>query len=86
MRDLKYYVPGTVLIAMALLILAVPEILIALVSASIITLGIVVLYVGHLVRKSNAGFETTDFRTRHHIPYGWHFAEEPISERWRRRY
>ena len=86
MRDLKYYVPGTLLIAMALLILAVPEILIALVSASIITLGIVVLYIGHLVRKSNAQFETADFWARHHAPSGWQFAEEPISERWRRRY
>jgi Tfp pilus assembly protein PilV len=86
MRDLKYYVPGTALIAMALLILAVPEILIALVSASIIMLGVVVLYVGNLFRKSNSRYGTSDFWVRHHAPHGWRFAEEPILERWRREY
>lgn len=49
---LKYYLPGSLLIFTALLIVAVPEILIALAAASMIMLGTGALYIGHLVRKS----------------------------------
>jgi VIT1/CCC1 family predicted Fe2+/Mn2+ transporter len=50
--NLKYYLPGSILILIALLIVAVPEILIALAAASMIMLGICGLYIGHLARKS----------------------------------
>ena len=52
MGNLKYYLPGFTLILIALLIVAVPEILIALVAAAMIMLGAGALYIGHLVRKS----------------------------------
>jgi hypothetical protein len=50
--NLKYYLPGSILIFIALLIVAVPEILIALAAASMILLGTGALYIGHLARKS----------------------------------
>ncbi len=52
MENLKYYLPGSILILMAILIVAVPEILIALVAASMIMLGAGGLYIGHVARKS----------------------------------
>ena len=52
MRNLKYYFPGGLLIFMAVMIVAVPEILVALISASIIMVGIGTLYIGHMIRKS----------------------------------
>ena len=52
MENLKYYLPGSILILIALLIVAVPEILIALAAASMITLGAGGIYFGNLVRKS----------------------------------
>ena len=40
MRELKYYLPGIFMIVIALLIVAVPEILVAFVTAVMIMIGI----------------------------------------------
>ena len=40
MQNLKYYLPGSVLILIAIMIVVVPEILLAFVAALIIMLGI----------------------------------------------
>ena len=64
MRSLKYYLPGTLLILTAALIIALPEILVAFVSACIIVAGIISLYVGHKMRKLEkeaAGFNDAFF-------------------------
>jgi hypothetical protein len=56
MRNLKYYLPGSILILIAITVVAVPEILVAFVAASIIMAGVGALYVGHMIRKSETEF------------------------------
>ena len=59
MRSLKYYLPGIILVLVAIVIVAVPEILIGFIAASIIVAGIGALYIGHKIRKSEIEFEVT---------------------------
>lgn len=85
MRNIKYYLPGSILILMAIMIVVVPEILIAIVAASIIMAGIGILYIGHLMRKSEIELRSFDewfFDGSH----GWGFARAPVFRRWRRRF
>ena len=72
MRNLRYYVPGTILILIAIMIVAVPEILVAFVAAFMIMAGIGALYIGHMIRRSEIGFRKTD---------GWFFDKDPYA--WR---
>ena len=51
MNDIKYYCPGIALIAIAVIIVAFPEILIAMIAATIIVAGAIALYIGHMMRK-----------------------------------
>ena len=44
MQNFRYYLPGTIMILVALLIMAVPEILIAFVASLVIMAGIGALY------------------------------------------
>ena len=81
MRDVKYYVPGTLLIALATIILAVPQILIAFVCSFIIMAGIVGLCIGHLIRQSNVRLEFAVPWMRNNAPYGWQFVREPVYKR-----
>ena len=69
MKLLRFYLPGILLILAAVLIIAVPEILVAMVSASIMIMGVVALVVGHGFRKSEIKLNTMDepFQTS-----GWH--------------
>ena len=46
-----WYIPGTVLILLGVLIVAVPKLLIVLVASFVIMMGIAALYAGHLIRK-----------------------------------
>ena len=62
MGNLKYYLPGSILILMALLIVVVPEILIALAAASMIMLGAGGLYIGHMARKSEKDWNVFEGR------------------------
>jgi len=76
MKNIRYYMPGGLLILLALLILAVPEILVAFISASVIFLGIGALYLGHIVRKSeneyDSIFNDTYFKSPfHRVYYSW---------------
>ena len=52
MNNFRYYGPGSLMILFALLIVAVPEILVAIVAASMILIGIGALYVGHMMKTS----------------------------------
>ena len=52
MKDMRYYCPGISLITVAIIIVAFPQILIALIGATIICAGILALYIGHVMRKS----------------------------------
>jgi hypothetical protein len=58
MKNLRYYIPGALLITFAAVIMVFPEILVAFVAASIIMAGIGALYVGHMLRKSQIEFNT----------------------------
>jgi hypothetical protein len=73
MKNFKYYMPGGLLIMLAIVILIAPEILVAFISASVIFLGIGALYLGHIMRKSESEYETvfndTYFRSPFHRAY-----------------
>ena len=56
MSKLRYYIPGSMLILFGFLIVAFPEILVALVALSLIMFGFGALYLGYLTGKSEAGW------------------------------
>ncbi len=60
MGHVKYYLPGSILILIAIMIVAVPEIFVAFLAASIIAAGIGALYLGHTFRKSKIEFRDFD--------------------------
>lgn len=81
MHKLAYYLPGSLLILLALLIVAVPEILIALVAASIIMAGIGSLYIGHMLRKSEIEVGSADWWVGDREPYGRRLVRVPVFRR-----
>jgi len=84
MRNLKYYLPGGILILIAIMIVAVPEILLAFVAASIILAGIGALYIGHHIRRSGIEFRNIDKCPLDDDFYGWRLLREPVFRRWYR--
>ena len=84
MDTIRYYLPGTILILIAIIILSVPEILVAFVASLIIIAGIGALYVGHRIRKSKIEsrhngewFSDEDF-------FGRRFVRRPVFKDWNR--
>ena len=66
MRGMRYYIPGCILILAAILIVAVPEILVAFIAALIFLGGVGLLYVGHLFKKmENESRHDVDYQNRH---------------------
>ena len=86
MRNFRYYIPGTLLILMAILIVAVPEILVAFVAASIIMVGIGALIIGHTIRKSQIEFRTVDRWFSDEGLYDWRCIRAPVFRKWYRRF
>ena len=84
MRNMKYYIPGSALILIAIMIVAVPEILIVFIAASITMAGIGVLYIGHMIRKSEIEFRKTDEWFLDDDRSGWPFLRTPVFRRWYR--
>ena len=84
MGNLKYYLPGSILILIALLIIAVPEILIALVVASMIMLGTGAMYIGHLASKSEKEWDVFNGSFFGDDPCGWRVVRAPMFRRWYR--
>ena len=78
MRNLRYYVPGIMLILTAVVIVAVPEILVAFIAALIITAGIAALYIGHKVRKSEIEPGNFDYRSLDDHFFDLSFTRNPI--------
>jgi xanthosine utilization system XapX-like protein len=74
MKNLRYYVPGALVILAGLLILAVPEILLAIVVALIILIGVLGLYIGHRIRQADRDLED-DYDS------GWRFSRVPRGRR-----
>lgn len=86
MKNLRYYMPGLLLILLAMLILTVPEILVAFIAASVIFLGIGALYLGHIIRKSESHmdsvFNDTYFKSPfHRVYYSWFNHNFPGNNR-----
>ena len=81
MKDMKYYLPGIILIAVAIIIVAFPQILIALIGATIICAGLVALYIGHMVRKgfNEVGYSPGSFLEEF-------IVIQPVFRRWYNRF
>ena len=62
MQHIKYYIPGVMLILMAGFIIVFPEILVAIISIFIMAMGILVLYIGHGIWKSEIKWRKMDGR------------------------
>lgn len=86
MENLKYYVPGSILILIAIMIVAVPEILVAFLAALIIMAGIGALYIGHMIRKSDIEFRNTDGWFLDDDFCGRRFVRAPVFRRWFREF
>jgi hypothetical protein len=69
MRYIKFYLPGVSLILTAVLILIVPEILIAMISLLIMMMGIFALCIGHSLQKSELELNRMDGQFRSSV---WH--------------
>lgn len=84
MNTIRYYVPGVILILIAILILVVPEILVAFVASMIIMAGIGALYIGHRVRKSENEFQQSDAWYSDEGFFGRRFARRQVFRDWNR--
>ena len=86
MQNIRYYLPGIILIAIAIMIVAVPEILVAFVAAIIIMAGIGALYIGHRMRKSEIEFRDTDTQFFDDDFFGRRILRRPVLSRFHRKY
>jgi hypothetical protein len=84
METIRYYMPGVILILIALMIVAVPEILVAFVAAMIIMAGIGALLIGHKMRKSEIEFRHGDEWSSDKDFFGRRFVRRPVSRDWNR--
>lgn len=84
MDTMKYYLPGILLILIAIFIVAVPEILVALIASMIIMAGIGALYIGHRMRKSEMEFRRTGEWFPDEDFFGRRFVRRPVSRDWNR--
>ena len=81
MQSIRYYVPGIILISIAIMIVAVPEILVAFVASIIIMAGIGALYIGHKIRKSEIEFRDTDKQFFDDDFFGRRIVRRPVFRR-----
>ncbi|MDY7037527.1 MAG: hypothetical protein SV375_15360 [Thermodesulfobacteriota bacterium] len=84
MTTIRYYIPGIILILIAIMILAVPEILLAFIASIIIMAGIGALYIGHRIRKSENDFRHTDECFSGEDFFGRRFMRRPVFRDWNR--
>jgi len=86
-QDLRYYVPGIMLILVAVMIFAVPQILVVLVGTLILMAGIGALHIGHKIKKSEAEFRRFGESFFDDGPHGWRFMRVPLyRRRWDREF
>jgi uncharacterized membrane protein YecN with MAPEG domain len=86
MANFRFYFPGTVLILIAFAIIAVPEILVAFIAAAIIMAGIVLLYMGHIARKSEIEIRNSGEWFHEDGFFDSWFAKAPAGRRRHRRF
>ncbi|MBN2063045.1 MAG: hypothetical protein JW882_21760 [Deltaproteobacteria bacterium] len=84
MNTVKYYFPGIILILLAILIVAMPEIIVAFVASIIIMAGIGALFIGHRIRKSETEFRHTGEWFSDENSSGPAFARRPLFKDWNR--
>jgi hypothetical protein len=84
MDSIRYYLPGIILILIAIMIVAVPEILVVFVASIIIMAGISALYIGHKIRKSEIEFPQTDGWSSDEDFFGRRFVRRPVFRDWNR--
>ena len=86
MRNLKYYLPGSILILMAILIVVFPAILVGLIAAAFIMIGIGMLQVGHIIRKSEVDNPVSDQWLFDDVSSRRRSYGSPIFQEWYRRF
>lgn len=86
MRHVRYYLPGIFLILVAILVVAMPEILVAFVASMIVIAGITALYIGHNIRKSETEFRGSDADFSDDDSFGRGFTRSPIFRGFYRRH
>ena len=87
MNNIKYYLPGIFLIILAISIIIVPEILVAIVAATIIMTGLIVLRIGHMMKQSDIEFDNVTDHFFDEDFFGRRFERIPILNRqWQRRF
>ena len=85
MESLKYYLPGGVLIFIAIMIAIFPEIIVAFISAMGIVAGITALTIGHAIRKSETVMGWSDAWFHDNPFLGGRFVQRPVFRSWYRR-
>ncbi|MFC1867337.1 hypothetical protein ACFL0H_04305 [Thermodesulfobacteriota bacterium] len=85
MNGFRYYIPGIILLLIAIIFVAFPEILIAIVAVAIIMAGIVALYLGHMIRKSRIDYINSGNAFSDKESFGRVFVRMPIFRRFFKR-
>ena len=84
MDTIRYYLPGIILLLIAIMIVAVPEILIAFVASLFVMAGIGALYIGHKIRKSEIEVRHVDDWIFDQDSFGRRFVRRPVFRNWNR--
>ena len=84
MNTLRYYLPGIILILIAIMVVALPEVIVAFVASIIIIAGIGALYIGHKIRKSEIEFRRSDEWSSNEDLFGRRFVKRPLFRGWSR--
>jgi hypothetical protein len=85
MWNVKWYLPGSILILLAIMIVMVPEILVALIATFIVMVGIGALYIGHMIRKAEIEIRDSDGWHMADDSHVWRFSKAPLFQRWYRK-
>lgn len=86
MDTIRYYMPGVILILLAVLIVAVPQILIAFIASVFIMAGLGALYIGHKFRKAEQQLGRSDDWFFDEDFFGRRFAGRPVFRNWSDRF
>jgi len=78
--------PGIILILIAIMVVAVPEILVAFMASILIIAGIGALFIGHKIRKSQIGFRRAEEWSSNGDFFGRRFLRRPLFRDWNRWY
>ena len=84
MYRLKYCFPGVTMILFAFVILAVPEILVAVVATLVLLAGLSACYAGHMIRKAKIAYRQNGRLGMEDDSLVWAFLRHPVYGRNRR--